>query len=258
MSVKGINLKGWIIFVIAVLIPAGVVGFSNKEIFPGMWEIMTALLVITVGAAALTHDMADEPDTTLRQFGLVAVVALGAVLYLNCISHVTYRREIEASGQGVQELHAEQDRQNKLAEDAARRQVELANAEKARLDAQRRVLVQLPTSQRRNVPLTSALPSTNPAQPEPAPQILEASAPKETPAQIRDKWNPRLLWLLVIETGMAILGLLVLFAVRHWDGDENGVPDWLQRVAAQMSRLEFAQSYPKDFAKYGPKLYPNA
>lgn len=248
------NWQSWIIFAVAVLIPAGIVGSSNYGIFPEMRGTMIALLIVTVGAAALTHNMADEPDQTLRQFGLVAVVLLGFVLYANVVSHVSYQRELLASQVSVGELHAEEDRASALADQAVKRQLELSRAEAERLKAQRSLLLQLPTNQRR----LPAVPSQS-AQPTPGVAIVKpVQGPKATPAEVRDGWNPRLLWLLVIETGIAILGLLMLFAVRYWDGDGNQVPDWLQRVAQQMTKTEFATAYPKPFARYGQVLYPNA
>lgn len=262
MTQKKFNWKGWLVFAVAVLVPAWIVYDSNNKVFPEMWEVMTGLLLVTVGASALTHDLADEPDSRLRQFGLVFIILLGFVLYWNVVNHVSYGRELLASEKGIAERDTERKKADDFAEREKQRRLELARAEESVLKAQRNVLVQLPTSERR-LPLRSPVSAATPAPaPSPASLVSPVTAPNTgpalEPAQVRDKWNPVLLRWLIIETGIAIVGLLVLFAVRHWDGDGNGVPDWLQRVAAQMERLEFAKTYPKEFAKYGPVLYPNA
>jgi len=261
MQNKGFHWRGWLIFAVAVCVPAWIVYDSNNKVFPEMWEVMTALLVVTVGASALTHDMADEPDTTLRQFGLVFMVVLGFVLYVNVVNHVSYGRELLASQKSVSERDTERQKQNDDAEREKNRQVELAKAQESLLKAERNLVVQLPVNQRRAVqhrPITPTVTPAGSATPPNQTPTQQAAGPSLTPAQVRDKWNPRLLRMLVLETGLAIVGLLVLFAVRHWDGDGNGVPDWLERIAKQMTKLEFAQTYPKPFSKYGPILYPNA
>ena len=257
---KEINWDIWVAFLIAVAIPAGIIASSNFDIFPGMRGKMFALLAITVGASLYTAFKADEPDKSLRQAGIIIHCALGFVLYLNVVSHMTFNRELISSEQSRQEQHVEEDRDLARAKELTALEIARQKAESERLAQVSRVLVQTPNKQKGTLAQRLFSSTPNPSQPAAtAPTPPPVSTPATvalTPQEVRDWWNPVLMWLLMIEAGLSILGISAITWVRNWDSNGDGVPEWLNRIARQFTREEFAGVYPKYFAKYGPTLYP--
>lgn len=242
-------------FLFIVLLPACVVGISNYAIFPELRWQNGVLLAITVGVAFLTHSMASEPVLWLRQLGVAVCIVLGIILCCNTVAHLSYARELNAGRDSQQERNAEEDLTLAREKERAAIQAQLAEAEARRLDAARKVLVQTPAQERASLLSRlnlKAAPITTP----PAPTPKAATVPEHfaTPEQVRQSWSGTILFLLVLDCVVSIVGGSVVWGARRLDGDNNGVPDFIQDIARNATELEFARARPADYARYGKSL----
>src|SRR5262245_30081546 len=158
-----------ILFTFAVLLPAVIVGISNFAVFPDSSLAATLMLVVTVGIAGVFTYFSGDATAKVRRYCIVADFAICAILCVNLGGHWILAREVSAAKQGVEERHAEEDRE--LQREKAKTELEIARkqaeAELARQNAvlqnaERRRLAQLPPSERRSTlaPLQTATKST--------------------------------------------------------------------------------------------------
>jgi hypothetical protein len=255
-----------VLFTFVVLIPAIVVGISNLHVFPDSSLSATLMLIVTVGVAAIFTWQSGAATKRVARYCIIADIIICVILCINLGGHWLLAREISAAKQGVEERHAEEDRelQRKKAEtelDIARKKadadlkkadadLQLASARAA--DAERKRLAKLPIWQRRErlaprAPLSpqaakaEAAPSPEPAAAPEVPGVKAALAPRLTPEQVREKWWWFLTALAFAECFASILAGAVLAGVWEWDRDHDDIPDHLQRQIAQKSSAGNAQ-----------------
>jgi len=246
-----------VLFTFVVLIPAIVVGISNLHVFPDSSLSATLMLIVTVGVAAIFTWQSGNATNRIARYCIVADIIICVILCINLGGHWLLAREISAAKQGVEERHAEEDRelQRKKAEtelEIARKEadadlkkadadLQLASARAA--DAERKRLAKLPIWQRRErlAPRAPLSPQAAKAEaavipsPEPSatPEVKAALAPKLTPEQVREKWWWFLTALAFAECFASILAGAVLAGVWEWDRDHDGIPDRTQRQIDQ-------------------------
>jgi hypothetical protein len=243
-------MRKLLLFTFIILLPAVIVGISNLGVFPDAAWLATLMLVVTVGVAGVFTWQSGEATPKIRRYCICADFIICAILCVNLGSHWLLAREVSAAKQGVEERHAEEDRQ--LERERAKTELELAR-KKAEADlaaaniklqnAEARRLAQLPRSERRSVltapkPETRPTPTTSPA-PLIAPMALVAggavasasvvSAPRLTPDQVRESWWWKLTALAFAECFVSVLAGAILAGIWEWDRDHDGVLDHLQQ-----------------------------
>jgi hypothetical protein len=233
-----------ILFTFAVLLPAVIVGISNFAVFPDSSLAATLMLLVTVGIAGVFTYFSGDATAKVRRYCILADVAICAILCVNLGGHWILAREVSAARQGVEERHAEEDRQfererAKTELEIARKQAEADLADKqAKLQREeRRRLAQLPLSERRSV-ITVTTPEPTQAQttliapmslvPPGTATVTVDLKPRLTPDQVRASWWWFLTGLAIAECAVSVLAGVILSAVWQWDRNHDGIPDHLQ------------------------------
>src|SRR5262250_1881115 len=113
-----------IIYVFTVLLPALMVGISNFHVFPDASLAATLMLVVTIGIAGVFTYFSGDATAKVRRYCILADVAICAILCVNLGGHWILAREVSAARQGVEERHAEDDRE--LQREKAKTELEIA------------------------------------------------------------------------------------------------------------------------------------
>jgi hypothetical protein len=228
-------------FAFAVVLPAIAIGISNKHVFAAAFPIATIGLIVTVGICLISTYFSGNAAPKTRRYAMFHDLVIALILCVNFLFHFQVSREVSAAEDArtasekagrVEQENLDRETQRKLAMAGA--QKELLEAEAAAAREQRRVLVQLPPSQRR----LAQKPTTQP-QPETTTtpgfstvantrQDVEQATVISTPEQIRASWFGWLFWAAAAEIFAAILGGMILMMVWQWDVDGDGVADHLQ------------------------------
>ena len=233
-----------ILFTFTVLLPAIIVGISNFAVFPDSSMPATLMLLVTVGIAGVFTYFSGDATAKVRRYCILADVAICAILCVNLGGHWILAREVSAARQGVEERHAEEDRE--LQREKAKTELEIARKQaEAELvkqnavlqNAERRRLAQLPPSERRSTliaptPGAKATPATlQPMSLVPASDTVSApivTVPRLTPEQVRQSWWWFLTALAITECAASVLAGAILAGVWEWDRNHDGIPDHLQ------------------------------
>jgi len=227
-----------IIYVFTVLLPALMVGISNFHVFPDASLLATLMLVVTAGVAGVFTYFSGDATAKVRRYCILADVAICAILCVNLGGHWILAREVSAARQGVEERHAEEEREERRREAEAQRQLRLKEAEAELVRDQtkvireeRRRLAQLPPGERRSVlktppkveaaaaPATAATIQPLSLAPVETPKTL---APRMTPDEVREKWWWFLTALAIAECAASVLAGVVLSGVLD-DGTAGAV-----------------------------------
>lgn len=237
-------MRKLVIYAFTVLLPAAIVGISNYSVFPDSFLAATLMLAVVVGVSGVFTYFSGDATAKVRRYCIIADIAICAVLCFNLGGHWILAREVSAARQGVEERHAEEDRQlererAKTEMEIARKQAEAELADKqAKLQREeRRRLAQLPLSERRSTlsapnPEPTKTPTLQPLSLLPAAASVSVPIelkPKITPEQVRASWWWFLTALAIAECAASVLAGCILAAVWEWDRNHDGVPDHLQR-----------------------------
>jgi hypothetical protein len=235
-----------VLFTFIVLLPSVIVGISNFHVFPDSSLSATLMLIVTVGVAGVFTYCSSNATARIRRYCIAADVLICAILCLNLGGHWILAREVSASRQGIEEKHAEEDREDLRRTAETERQLALKQADAdllkqqtAAINAERRRLAQLPPEQRRSALSggTMAL-KVEAKDPSAIHHSGESATAKTTPAptsrltpeQVREKWWWFLTALAIAECVASVLAGAVLAGVWEWDRDHDGVPDHLQNL----------------------------
>lgn len=240
LKLKRVHWPKACMFAFAVVLPAIAIGISNKHVFAAAFPIATIGLIVTVGICLISTYFSGNAAPKTRRYAMFHDLVIALILCVNFLFHFQVSREVSAAEDArtasekagrVEQDNLDRDTQRKLAMAGA--QKELLEAEAAAAREQRRVLVQLPPSQRRLAQKPGA------STPEPAPTSVFSTATAaqpdgeqaivvQSPEQIRASWFGWLFWAAAAEIFAAILGGMVLMMVWQWDVDGDGVADHLQ------------------------------
>lgn len=268
---KNFDMKAWSLWILIVLLPAGIIALSTYRSFKSSFEIIGIMLVIVVGVSAWILHNSDEPVKEIRNFGLNVKFVLSVVLFINLACHIAISRELSAAAESQAERHNEEDRREKQREAKSKRDVAFAKAEAERLKAQAEAekreaqkLAQLPVSQRKSgkpaptpIPVIAESSDTQDAEP-----VAPPAPPNKTPVvvisadEIRQAWSPWLFLLAALESLVSVVGGARLLKLLHWtDTNENGVRDWVERLPESVTRARFPQEWAilKAAGHYDPK-----
>jgi hypothetical protein len=236
-----------IIYVFTVLLPALMVGISNFHVFPDASLLATLMLVVTAGVAGVFTYFSGDATAKVRRYCILADVVICAILCVNLGGHWILAREVSAARQGVEERHAEEEREERRREAEVERQLRLKEAEAALVRDQakvireeRRRLAQLPPEERRSVlkappkveaaPTPRAVARLQPLSLAPV-ETSKTIAPRMTPDDVREKWWWFLTALAIAECAASVLAGVVLSGVWEWDRNHDGISDHLQNRA---------------------------
>ena len=224
-----------------VLIPALCVGISNRSVFPDAVYTVNLMIIASVGVACTFTALSAKATDRVRQWVLIADIAIAAVLFANLAAHLIMARDISAAKQSVEESNAEDDRQDaretrrierkiaesKAAATLAESQAKLQAAEAARLRRlpidQRRSAISTPPEEAPTIPPLAA--SMTAADPK---ETIKAVVKKLTPEEVRESWRTLLIWLVIGDCGTSVLAGAILMARWEWDRNGNGIPDHLE------------------------------
>jgi hypothetical protein len=248
-----------ILFTFTVLLPAIIVGISNLAVFPDSSLAATLMLLATVGVAGVFTYFSGDATAKVRRYCIIADVVICAILCVNLGGHWILSREVSAARQGVEERHAEEEREDRRREAEADRQLRLKQAEAeviakqtAAIHAERRRLAQLPIEQRRSVlkeaPKTESPKAVATIQPLSLATMDGAAIAatttttikRLTPDEVRDKWWWFLTALAIAECAASILAGAILAGVWEWDRNRDGIPDHLQQPTGVGTPREIA------------------
>src|SRR5215510_3583943 len=235
-----------IIYVFTVLLPALMVGISNFHVFPDASLLATLMLVVTAGAAGVFTYFSGDATAKVRRYCILA-------------------REVSAARQGVEDRHAEEEREERRREADAERQLRLKEAEAALVRDQtkaireeRRRLAQLPPEERRSVlkappkveasSKPAAIDTIQPLSLAPV-ETPKALAPRMTPDEVREKWWWFLTALAIAECAASVLAGVVLSGVWEWDRNHDRIPDHLQNGAGVASQREISAPKPENLER---------
>jgi hypothetical protein len=256
-----------IIYVFTVLLPALMVGISNFHVFPDASLLATLMLVVTAGVAGVFTYFSGDATARVRRYCILADVAICAILCVNLGGHWILAREVSAARQGVEERHAEEEREERRREAEAQRQLRLKEAEAALVRDQakvireeRRRLAQLPPEERRSVLKappkvdTSATPAAvatiRPLSLAPV-ETPKTLAPRMTPDEVREKWWWFLTALAIAECSASVLAGVVLSGVWEWDRKHDDILDHLQNDAGMALPRETSAPKQEYFERSG-------
>lgn len=201
------------------------------------------MLIVTVGVAGVFTYFSGDATAHIRRYCIVADVAICAILCFNLGGHWILAREVSAARQGVDERHAEEDREELRRTAEAERQLTLKKADAKLQREERRRLRLLPVEQRRS---TLAAPKAEAKATPPTLQPMALVAPgakiepaaRLTPEQVRDSWWWRLTALAFAECFASVLADAILAGVWEWDRNHDGIPDHLQNGATWPRSLD--------------------
>lgn len=226
-------------FLFAIVLPQIAIAWSNREVFPDALWIATVFVVVVIGISAISTYFSGNASPSTRQYALWHDFAIAALTCVVALFHFQVAREVSAGKEArvVQERQVRNGQEN--ADRDVQRQLALRQADADRIRAeteaakeQRRLLIQLPPSQRRLGPsFSSAQPSTSPIPFSSTviakPQDEEPSTIK-SPEEVRSSWFGWLFWASAFEIIIAVLGGMILMMVWQWDVDGDGIADHLQ------------------------------
>lgn len=251
LKVKRVHWPKVSMFAFAVVLPAIAIGISNKHVFAAAFPIATIGLIVTVGICLISTYFSGNAAPKTRRYAMFHDLVIALILCVNFLFHFQVSREVSAAEDArtasekagkVEQENLDRDTQRQLALSTARK--ELLTAETQTLKEQRRVLVQLPHSQRRLVAKPTAQQPENAATPgfstaatiQPKAEHVDIIG---SPEEIRASWFGWLFWAAAAEIFAAILGGMILMMIWQWDVDGDGVADHLQS-----HRVGFAPALP--------------
>lgn len=235
-----------LIYVVAVLLPALLVGISNFVVFPDSSLTATIMLIVTVAASAIFTWKSGDATPKIARYCILADIAICAILSVNLGGHWILSREISAARQGLEERRAEEDREEQRRAADADRQLKLKEADVKLFAEERRRLRALPFEERRSV---LSAPKPEPTKAPTVQQIALTSvgksmAPRLTPDEVREKWWWFLTALAIAECAASVLASAVLAGIWEWDRNHDGIDDRLQR--RQQQRQQNQDWIPED------------
>lgn len=241
LRVKRVHWPKVCMFAFAVVLPAIAIGISNKHVFAAAFPIATIGLIVTVGICLISTYFSGNAAPKTRRYAMFHDLVIALILCINFLFHFQVSREVSAAEDArtasekagrVEQENLDRETQRKLAMAGAQR--ELLEAEAVASREQRRVLAQLPPSQRRLAQKPTAQPQLENATTPTFSTVAvtqtdgERSIVIQSPEQIRASWFGWLFWAAAAEIFAAILGGMILMMVWQWDVDGDGVADHLQ------------------------------
>ena len=167
LKLKRVHWPKVCMFAFAVVLPAIAIGISNKHVFAAAFPIATIGLIVTVGICLISTYFSGNAAPKTRRYAMFHDLVIALILCVNFLFHFQVSREVSAAEDArtasekagrVEQENLDRETRRKLAMAGA--QKELLEAEAAAAREQRRVLLQLPPSQRRfaQKPTTQAQP----------------------------------------------------------------------------------------------------
>lgn len=267
------SLKWWAFFFLAMGVLSVIVYYSTKEAYPELLKLALGCMLLSTGAAAYNHSMADEPDMWVKVPAICGMVLIAALDIGNLWGHVSLARDLSASG--AAETERKEKQQWDLGIDAQRAKIqadrnasdaELAKAEAARANAEARRYNSLPLSQRIALgPPRKPTPKPTPdttgtadtalasgvALPTPTPSEEEVERKRlanMTKAEVRAEWRWYFSTILLLTVAVSVLVCFVTRGLKMLDSDRNGVPDYVDRTF-KADEAMCARLYPAEYAK---------
>lgn len=222
-------------FGFAIVIPQCAIAWSNREVFPDALWIATMFVVVVIGISGISTYFSGNAAPKTRKYSLWHDFAVAALTCVVALFHFQVAREVSA-GKEARKVQVEKDKtgQEYLDRDVQRQlalkqaESDAVKAEVEKLKEQRRVLIQLPPSQRRAIAPSSQATVAN------SPPVFTTATKSEAPAstaviktpeEVRAEWFGWLFWASAIEIVIAVLGGMILMMVWQWDVDGDGIAD---------------------------------
>jgi hypothetical protein len=230
-------------FGFAIVLPQAAVGWSNREVFPDALWIATIIVIVIIGISGISTYFSGNAAPKTRRYALWHDFAVAALTCVVVLFHFQVAREVSAGKEARKVLretektgqdNLDRDTQRQLALKEADR--EAAKIETEKLREQRRVLLQLPPSQRRAIgPAPTAAPTATAFSSLPTISEQKGTVRAKTPEEVRMDWFGWLFWASALEIVVAVLGGMVLMMVWQWDVDGDGITDHPQQPKVTMA-----------------------
>lgn len=214
-------------FVLAIVLPQLAVGWSNLEVFPDAILIATIIIVVIIGISGISTYFSGNADPATRKYAMWHDFTVAFLTCIVLLFHFQVAREVSAGNDQRKNIAEKEKTGQEYADREADRKLALQKSEAEYLKEQRRLMLQLPPSQRR---LLNA-----PSQVTPTPFTTAKAAVEDrhqttikTPEEVRASWFKWLFWASAFEIIVAVLGGMILMMVWQWDVDGDGINDALQ------------------------------
>lgn len=224
------------IYFLVVLLPAVVISISTYYGLPDSWLIVSALLVISAGIAAVFMYYSGDATRRVQKYCIIAAGILGVVMCLGLIVHVLLTRELAIAKEDEATVMSYEDRadrrrkeQSQLAMQLMEKQKELAKEEKARLrneairnDSARRLgLRPLQSKPVEPPPVGVSLPT-----PDGGTSILIGPSPvpyveRLTPMAVRHKYSPWMVGSAIADVIASVLLGVILAGLWEWNKEQD-------------------------------------
>lgn len=232
-----------IVYGLTILLPGIVCMILNMEVFPstsasplGAWppNIMT-IIAICMGAVFVYYS--STPSRLISRFCLIMEIVLGLCMWSNLILHFYVQRGVSTATLGQVERNQQTSYEASVAERMNASNAAALKSYNETVAAVTKANRLLPPEQRKPLPPPPPVTSVQITKPTPVQNnfaIPTTVAPEETwtAEQWRQHGAKLLLWTLIIETLLSVVGGSLLAAIWKWDSDGDGVPQWVQNLPA--------------------------
>lgn len=238
-----------------VLFPEIVVAYSASHAFPDNSIMAIMLAVIVVFCSFLIEAKTDEPDDLLRQVGVSLIIGLGFFGVSGVILHAQISRDVSNSRSAAITYKTDHDKWEKSVQ-AARDKNSTRRTQEDSASADLLAKWQAAAAQARKngvppPPFPRSAPTT---EEEPKDALVNQQEPVRplTEAEVKASWASWNFGQQGLILLIAVLGLTIVAAIRKWDKDDDGLPDWIQRIANRMPEDKFARQYPRYYRDFYP------
>ncbi len=263
MQYRRYDFWKWGAFLSIVLLPGIAVVLCTYHAFPASGNINALLMAITVLCIFMLLKKSNEPDRVIRHVGIGFDLGATLVIVFGLFFHAQLARELSSAEEAQIEIKEKSDRLQadleaakgrKLALDESERSLAQSRAREAEAEANRYYQqwrlggsVGSRSKGTKSAAGGSAGPSLADVEISSLARRLEEMAkidPSDDPKEIRKKWYGRIFYTSVIEVFLAVFGVGLVSAMRSWDSNQNGIPDWIERAAYSMPQEEFVRHFP--------------
>jgi multisubunit Na+/H+ antiporter MnhG subunit len=246
-------------FLVLVGATSYVIAKSAYKLFPDVWEMSLGAIAITAALIGLMHYLTHNKSESLRQWAIIFTVAATIGHGADFLGHISYSREYSAAKRNDLARDDAKQKDIGLAKQKADIEISMMDADARRAAAVGKLLWLTPQKMKTAVTQQFLKPGEPIAKASPSPTPTSAQATSdelvaETAEQVSVKWQARLFNILLLVTGITFLGSVALMGLMNWDGNRNGVADWVENKAATMAESDFAAAFPVEYKAHRSKL----
>lgn len=253
---RSLAFWGWFLWAVSVPLVIATI-WNTYHLWPRLLPLaaLSGLTILGSGIMLMAHTMEIVPS--VRYKALLADGASVLALLLSIGIHAAAGRAVDTAAMRRAEQIENQERANRLAEDAARRQRELFQAEASRDQAAyRRTLAEIEKARisGQALPRQQARPTASASVAGQSPAIEAVTA---SPNASLEWWYWFVLAAFLAEIGVAFLGPIVVYHERIKDRNGNSIPDFVEQLF-ELDPDRVQREYPEFYRKLTDKNFIKA